>query len=249
MKMKIDKFSNEAFGDLTTIKSPTTGKIMFVGQEIAKQWGHSNLTQAIKSAKLDRDEFKVIFIKDFPEFREQLTNLGLVSPVIARFTLVSESGLYKLAIASNLEKGQQFRNWIAKEVLPQIRETGSFSFDSISRKDLLEQTVRDVQVKNSIKINEKNYNEGGVPAIIDYNRENCKQVSGMYPNEILKVAGKKSGSAKEVLRKSMPELAATMSLNDHFVDKGAKLEQLKALDTAAINVFKEITKLGFTITD
>jgi prophage antirepressor-like protein len=238
MKMKIDKFSNEAFGDLTTIKSPTTGKIMFVGQEIAKQWGHSNLTQAIKSAKLDRDEFKVIFIKDFPEFREQLTNLGLVSPVIARFTLVSESGLYKLAIASNLEKGQQFRNWIAKEVLPQIRETGSFSFDSISRKDLLEQTVRDVQVKNSIKINEKNYNE-----------ENCKQVSGMYPNEILKVAGKKSGSAKEVLRKSMPELAATMSLNDHFVDKGAKLEQLKALDTAAINVFKEITKLGFTITD
>jgi hypothetical protein len=204
----------------------------------------------ICTANRDRSRTAEIYYQNkYPEFFKEVALNIRLSAKAQSIWMISESGLYKLALASNLEKAKPFKDWVTKEVLPQIRETGSFSFDSISRKDLLEQTVRDVQVKNSIKINEKNYNEGGVPAIIDYNRENCKQVSGMYPNEILKVAGKKSGSAKEVLRKSMPELAATMSLNDHFVDKGAKLEQLKALDTAAINVFKEITKLGFTITD
>jgi prophage antirepressor-like protein len=246
--MEIKKHINENFGSLTTIKSPKTGKIMFIGKEVAEMWGHTNLTQAI-SRMLDKEEKILIKKNKYPEFFKEVALNIRLSAKAQSIWMISESGLYKLALASNLEKAKPFKDWVTKEVLPQIRETGSFSFDSISRKDLLEQTVRDVQVKNSIKINEKNYNEGGVPAIIDYNRENCKQVSGMYPNEILKVAGKKSGSAKEVLRKSMPELAATMSLNDHFVDKGAKLEQLKALDTAAINVFKEITKLGFTITD
>ena len=40
-----------------------------------------------------------------------------------------------------------------------------------------------------------------------------------------------------------------MSLNDHFVAKGAKLEELKKLDEAAVQVFKEITKLGFRLID
>ena len=42
----------------------------------------------------------------------------------------------------------------------------------------------------------------------------------------------------------------SMSLNDHFVlEKGAKLEQLKKLDEAAVTLFKEITKLGFKLVD
>jgi hypothetical protein len=41
-----------------------------------------------------------------------------------------------------------------------------------------------------------------------------------------------------------------MSLNDHLViDKGAELKQLKALDEAAVKLFKEFTKLGFRLID
>jgi dihydroorotate dehydrogenase len=107
-----------------------------------------------------------------------------------------------------------------------------------------------VQLENSKRINAKNYLENGVKSIIDYNKANCKQVTGLEPNQIKSIAGKKSKSAKEILRETNPELAATMSLNDHFVlDKGAQLEELKKLDEAAVKLFKEVNKLGFKIID
>lgn len=248
--MEIIKHSNNDFGNLTTIKSPKTGKIMFVGKEIAKSWGHTNLTQAIKAAKLDKEEFKVIHLKQFPDFKKQLGNLGLVTPTTPTFTLISESGLYKLAIASNLEKGKKFRDWITKEVLPSIRENGSYSIQGIKPTDFTKQLIREVQLNNSKSINKKNFENSGVPAIINYNKANCKQVTGLEPSQIKKIAGVKSKSAKEVLRQTNPELAATMSLNDHFVlEKGAELEQLKKLDKAAILLFKEVNRLGFRIID
>ena len=159
MEMKIETFTNAEFGSLTVIKSPVTGKIMFVGKEIAKQWEHSNLTQAIKNAKLDRDEFKVIHLKQFPEFRKQLTIEKLVTLATPTFTLINESGLYKLIIASNKENAIPFKNWLAREVLPSIRETGSYSLSQVSVAELAKQTLRQVQIENSKSVNSKNYTE------------------------------------------------------------------------------------------
>jgi len=164
--------------------------------------------------------------------------------------LISESALYSLVLASNMEKSKPFRDWVTKEVLPSIRENGSYSIQGIKPTDFTKQLIREVQLNNSKSINKKNFEEKGVSATINYNKANCKQVTGLEPNQIKKIAGVKSKSAKEVLRKTNPELAATMSLNDHFVlDKGAQLEQLKKLDEAAILLFKEVNKLGFRIID
>ena len=41
--------------------------------------------------------------------------------------VISESGLYCLILRSNLPKAKEFRKWVTGTVLPQIRETGSFS--------------------------------------------------------------------------------------------------------------------------
>jgi prophage antirepressor-like protein len=40
--------------------------------------------------------------------------------------LVSESGLYKLAMRSQTPQARPFQDWVTKEVLPSIRKTGSF---------------------------------------------------------------------------------------------------------------------------
>lgn len=40
--------------------------------------------------------------------------------------LVSESGLYKLAMRSHTPQARPFQDWVTKEVLPSIRKTGSF---------------------------------------------------------------------------------------------------------------------------
>ncbi len=245
--MKIDKFSKSEFGMLTTITSPKTGITMFFAGEVGKMWGHTNITQTV-SRLLNEGEYKLIKKGDFPDFFKELVDNKMLSAKAQHIQLLTESAVYKLALASNLDKAKPFRDWVASEVLPAIRKTGSYSISDLKFSEIADQTLRTVQLENSKAMNTKNFNESGVPAIIEYNRDNCKQVTGMEPNQIKKIHGKKNKSAKEILRQTQPELAATMSLNDWLIaNKNAKLSQLKKLDEAAVTVFKELGKLGMNI--
>lgn len=42
-------------------------------------------------------------------------------------TIVSEPGVYRLAMRSNLPEAEAFQDWIAEEVIPAIRRTGSYA--------------------------------------------------------------------------------------------------------------------------
>jgi prophage antirepressor-like protein len=46
-----------------------------------------------------------------------------------RQTIVNESGLYALIFGSSLPKAKEFKHWVTREVLPQIRRTGQFAID------------------------------------------------------------------------------------------------------------------------
>lgn len=50
--------------------------------------------------------------------------------------IVNESGLYTIIMRSNKPEAKAFRKWVTSVVLPQIRKTGSYSVQSLSRKDL-----------------------------------------------------------------------------------------------------------------
>ena len=53
----VQQFKSNVFGTLTTIRSQKEdGKIWFIGKEIQEFLGHTNITQAIKDAKLNSDE-------------------------------------------------------------------------------------------------------------------------------------------------------------------------------------------------
>jgi prophage antirepressor-like protein len=93
--MKIDKFTNDSFGSLTTITSEQTGVVMFLGKQIAELWGHTNLTQALKAAALNDNEYKVVKLAKFKDFKKQLTNSGLVGERTSNITLLTESGMYR----------------------------------------------------------------------------------------------------------------------------------------------------------
>lgn len=43
------------------------------------------------------------------------------------FTIISESGLFNLALRSRREEAKPFRRWVTSEVLPTIRKTGGYS--------------------------------------------------------------------------------------------------------------------------
>ncbi len=50
------------------------------------------------------------------------TPSGYMQPMVT----VSESGLYKLIMRSDKPQAKAFQDWVAKEVLPSIRKTGSY---------------------------------------------------------------------------------------------------------------------------
>jgi prophage antirepressor-like protein len=248
--MKIDIFKKQEFGTLTTITSEKTGVVMFVGKEIAELWGHTNLTQAIKRI-CNEEEYKKISLKKFPEFKEQLLSNKMLSSSNASFiVLLTESAVYKLALASNLEKAKPFRDWITSEVLPSIRKHGYYSFADHTEKIMIH-TVNSVQKQNSKEINQKNFIESGVESVIEYNKQSCLLHTGKTPHEI-KEDGKRKGlkskdrnSAKEVLRHTKPELACAMSFTDDLVKKGFDLKTVSELSLkCAVPLFQGMIELG-----
>jgi len=67
------------------------------------------------------------------------TQLGL--PPGREMALVSESGLYKLIMRSDMRAAKPFQEWITREVLPTIRKTGAYSLpwaDDLAPMELVE---------------------------------------------------------------------------------------------------------------
>lgn len=248
--MKIEKFTKKEFGQLTTITNEKTGMVMFIGKEVAKIWGHTNLTQAIKSAHINKEEYKIIRLIKFPEFKNDLCKFKLVTSKTPTITMLTEGAMYKLALASNMEKAKPFRDWVTNEVLPSIRKNGYYSFANQTQKLLLHTEIS-IQKQNSKDINGKNFIEGGIESVIDYNRKSCLLHSGKLPNQWIeeaKKAGLKSKertSGKEVLRHLKPEIACGMSFTDDMVKRGFDLKTVSDLTKkAAIPLFKGMIELG-----
>lgn len=250
LPIEIKKFSRPEFGTLTTIKNDVTGVIMFIGPEVAKMWGHSNLRVVI-GRLLDKSEYKLVLRKEYPEFFNELVRNKLLRTKVQNIQLITESALYKLALASNLEKAKPFRNWITQEVIPSIRKTGQYTIADQYEKLAVHQNIN-VQKFNSKAINAKNFTERGLDYVIDYNRQSCLLHTGKTPHQ-LKEIGRKIGlstkelsSGKEVLRHIDPARAAAMSFTDSQVKEGLPLKAVAELSIKCIvplyNGLNEISK-------
>lgn len=250
--MNIEKISKIEFGVLTSITNPETGITMFLAKEVCDNWGHTNSRQAIRNAKLDSNDFKVIELRKYKDFKEQLRKCGLLGGRASNITFVTESGLYKLVLASNKKEATSFKHWVASEVLPSIRKNGYYSI-SDNKNDIRMHTYKAVQTNNSIEINAKHFSENGIPAVIDYNRKNCFKHTGLLPHEVKEI-GKKLGlksvqrtSAKEVLRNTNPEIACSMSFVDNMVKDGYDFDKVSEHSVKyAIPFFQGIIELGAT---
>lgn len=74
--------------------------------------------------RLAADEKRVISRRDHAT--DTWCSSGLFQKQQAHLTLISESGLYKLIMRSDLATAKPFQDWVTKEVLPSIRKTGSY---------------------------------------------------------------------------------------------------------------------------
>lgn len=106
---KLKVFENKEFGAIRTIEE--NGKILFCGSDVAKSLGYDQPHKAIKQ-----------HCKDGGMFYTVTDNLGRKQK--AKF--INEGDLYRLIVNSKLPSAEKFERWVFEEVLPSIRQTGTY---------------------------------------------------------------------------------------------------------------------------
>ena len=247
--MIVSKFEKPEFGTLTTITSEKTGVVMFIAAEVGDMWGHTNLTSVTRSL-LNKNEVLTIKKSQYKDLFRIFVSEQILKPKAQRIQLITESALYKLALASNVDKAKPFRDWVAGEVLPSIRKNGYYTIANQTERIMIHTDTK-IQKQNSKDINAKNFIEKGLESVIEYNRMNCLKHTGLLPHQV-KDYGKQNGlkstertSAKEVLRHIKPELACSMSFVDDLVKKGFDFNTVSDLSLrAAVPLFQGMIELG-----
>ena len=129
-------FNSEEFGEIRTIE--IDGKPYFVGTDVAKALGYSNPRKAIL------DHCKGVTKRDTP------TSSGVQS-----MSYINEGDLYRLIMKSKLPSAEKFESWVMDEVLPAIRQTGSYQKPMTLEEQLQIVAKGTLEVKEEIrKVNE-----------------------------------------------------------------------------------------------
>lgn len=115
-------FDSPEFGRVRTVEM--NGEPWLVGKDVATALGYSNTKDALAS-HVDGEDKRIIQRSENATFA--IPNRGL--------TLINESGLYSLVLASKLPSAKRFRRWVTSEVLPSIRKSGGYIAGQASMSD------------------------------------------------------------------------------------------------------------------
>lgn len=100
-------FENSEFGQVRILTED--GKVLFCGSDVAKALGYARPREAITAHAKGAVK------------RRTLTNGGEQET-----SFIPEGDVYRLIIRSKLPSAQRFERWVFDEVLPTLRQTGSY---------------------------------------------------------------------------------------------------------------------------
>ena len=106
-------FNHEMFGQVRTMTNER-GETFFVGKDVAEALGYKNTRKALIDHVENEDREDGVTIRDA---------IGRPQNIV----VINESGLYSLVLSSKLEQAKVFKRWVTSEVLPLIRQTGTYS--------------------------------------------------------------------------------------------------------------------------
>ena len=116
--------------------------IYFKAKDVATMLGYTNPSKSIR-AHVD-DEFK---IKASSLYLNGGSNLGTMELNASDASIyLTEPGLYQLTFKSQMDTAKEFSKWIAKDVLPSIRISGSYAQPTADNQFILK-NERDLQFK------------------------------------------------------------------------------------------------------
>ncbi len=114
-------FKNESFGEVRVTE--IENEPWFVGKDVATILGYVKPTDAI-IGHVDKEDCKILTFKAYAKTEKAFLWQG---NDFSDKTLINESGVYSLILASKLPAAKQFKHWVTSEVLPSIRKKGSYS--------------------------------------------------------------------------------------------------------------------------
>jgi len=92
------------------------GEVWFVAKDVCDALTISNATRAV--SRLDDDEKGVTTMK---------ARSGAVKGHLREVNIINEAGIYRLIFTSRKDAAERFKRWLAHDVLPTLRKTGSYS--------------------------------------------------------------------------------------------------------------------------
>lgn len=127
MENQLMLFEHEQFGKVRVVI--INGEPWFAGIDVARALGYKNGSRDVE--RHVPQKFRRIFTaKEMASNQESTETVGIFSEQsmggVQRLTFISEKGLYRLILRSNLPKAEEFTDWTC-EVLTTIRKTGSYS--------------------------------------------------------------------------------------------------------------------------
>ena len=107
------KFEHSQFGELRAVE--INGETWFVAKDVTDSLGYYESKDAVKS-HVSAGQRQSVSLPDSTSVTGH-----------RKMTLINEAGLYRLIMRSNLPAAIRFQDWIAEEVLPSIRKTGTYN--------------------------------------------------------------------------------------------------------------------------
>lgn len=121
----MENFKNELFNVNAEIKN---GEVLFDVESVSRSLGF------IQIAKSGNEVVR------WERVNKYLNDLGHPHQ-LGTGDLISESFVYLLAMKGGTEKAKEFQRWVATEVLPSIRKTGSYNVKQLGRKELAKMVI------------------------------------------------------------------------------------------------------------
>ncbi len=154
------------------------------------------------------------------EIFDELSKMNLLGQRAGEVIFLTESGFWKLVMQSRKSIGIKTRDWLANEVLPSIRKTGTYSIASNNPMAIF--TERNKQLELAKKSNSILSKTKDPEAYSKFWNDLHLLVVGLDAKSI-KAVYKSKESAKEVLRKHAPHLEATEAVIEDIWASGIEV--------------------------
>ena len=124
MNLKGKKFENSRL-DMEIYVYDIDGKEWFIGKDVAKILGYSNVSTAV-SENVKKSQKKKIYVKTIENiWISEIPNSEIIV-VNNNLSFITEIGLYQLVMKSRRKEAEEFQDWVYGEVLPSIRKNNFY---------------------------------------------------------------------------------------------------------------------------